>query len=60
MNIDEAARIIAILTFLKRGDCWCEVAINNPMVTEHSRGCIEAKKLYEEIKKEVDKINVST
>ena len=28
-----------IFQSLKRGDCWCEMGIGNPMYTEHSKGC---------------------
>jgi hypothetical protein len=32
------------LADLKRGDCWCEVAIGNPMCRgEHSSGCKKAQ-----------------
>ena len=37
------------LRALKRGtdgvkDCWCEMAIDNPMMKGHSRGCLLARK----------------
>lgn len=31
-----------IIQSLKRGSCWCEVAVGNPMVRGHSKGCIKA------------------
>ncbi len=31
--------IAEILTKLKRGDCWCERGIGNPMFKDHSEGC---------------------
>lgn len=29
----------ALLLSLKRGSCWCEMGIGNPMVTSHSQAC---------------------
>lgn len=28
---------------LRRGDCWCEMSINNPMVQTHSEACEMAR-----------------
>lgn len=28
---------------LKRGSCWCEIAIGNPMAKTHSKGCLLAQ-----------------
>ena len=30
---------------LTRGDCWCEMAIGNPMFSTHSTRCVEAQKI---------------
>lgn len=35
------------LELLKRGSCWCEMAIGNPMVKNHSEGCKLAQRLME-------------
>lgn len=45
---EEREKTVAILEGLKRGEiygqgCWCEHAIGNPMVQEHSRACIAAR-----------------
>lgn len=41
------SRIVVLkdaLEGLKRGpDCWCEVAIGNPMMTAHSTACDNAR-----------------
>lgn len=29
----------ALFVRLKRGDCWCEVAVGNPNATSHSEVC---------------------
>jgi len=44
----EIDRARVVLEGLKRGEiygqgCWCEHAIGNPMVQEHSRACIAAR-----------------
>lgn len=37
---------IKVLKNLKRGDCWCEVGIDNPnMGGRHSQACLDAKRL---------------
>lgn len=35
----------ATIIKLKRGECWCEMAIDNPMITSHSVGCVMAKEV---------------
>ena len=39
------SKIKEILKELKRGSCWCEMAIGNPMVNGHSKGCFLAQEL---------------
>lgn len=39
----------AALTALKKGSCWCDVAIGNPMYQgEHTKGCLLAQKVMGE------------
>lgn len=28
-----------VISQLKRGDCWCEMACGNPMFKDHTAGC---------------------
>jgi hypothetical protein len=35
----ERDRCREALVALKGGDCWCEMAVGNPMVRRHSTGC---------------------
>lgn len=35
----EVQRLREALQWLKRGSCWCEMAIGNPMARRHSKGC---------------------
>ena len=30
---------------LKLGDCWCDMATGNPMMTRHSQACVKAQEL---------------
>lgn len=40
MTVAEAtSELIVILLALKRGDCWCEVGIGNPMARDNSPAC---------------------
>lgn len=32
-----------VIRLLKRGSCWCEMAIGNPMFKEHSEACQKAQ-----------------
>ncbi len=36
---------IKVIHALARGDCWCEVAISNPMFTAHTDACKMAQAL---------------
>ena len=36
-----------LLQLLKLGDCWCEMAIGNPMVKDHSEVCKRIQKLFQ-------------
>jgi hypothetical protein len=38
-DAEEVKMLRAIVTGLRRGSCWCEMAIGNPMVREHSTVC---------------------
>lgn len=37
-----APKLLAALEQLKRGDCWCEMGVGNPMVDRHSGVCADA------------------
>lgn len=39
------------LRLLKRGRCWCQMAIGHPLAHTHSEGCLLAQKLMGEIEK---------
>ena len=41
------AELKKVIHLLKRGDCWCEMAVGNPMATEHDKGCLAAKEILE-------------
>lgn len=52
-QIDEFEEIIKkiedltdVLKELKTGDCWCQVGISNPMITEHSKACLKLQKIF--------------
>lgn len=40
-------RLAAALLAVKRGDCWCDMGIGNPMVRDHSPGCLQAQAAVE-------------
>lgn len=42
---DENRRLYLVLNRLRRGSCFCEKGIGNPMVSEHTAACIEATAL---------------
>lgn len=42
--IDQCDEAAQLLRSLKRGDCWCEAGIGNPMMTNHSPQCRNAKR----------------
>lgn len=48
-----ALLVFKALMDLKRGDCWCEVAIGNPMMRNHSPQCENAKRASEVFKDEL-------
>ncbi len=35
-----------VLKELKTDDCWCQVGIGNPMITEHSKACLKLQKIF--------------
>jgi len=37
---------LQLLLHLKRGDCWCEMAIDNPMIKSHSDVCKRLQQLF--------------
>jgi hypothetical protein len=43
----DCKKLKEIIRGLKRGDCWCEMGIGNPMVSSHSPQCIAAQKAIE-------------
>jgi hypothetical protein len=40
--------ILRVLAALKRGDCWCEMAVGNPMVSYHNEGCSVAASIFDD------------
>jgi len=40
-------RLKGVVSGLKRGDCWCEMAVGNPMVTSHSASCLAAARVMQ-------------
>ena len=38
----------AVLMGLKHGDCWCQMALSNPMVHEHSQWCKLAQAIFDD------------
>ena len=42
-NLLILAELLTVLKALKRGDCWCEMGIGNPMMSRHSPGCLSAQ-----------------
>jgi len=44
---EEQQRAAVIIRGLKRGECWCEVAIGNPMVQTHGVSCLAARAYLE-------------
>jgi len=44
---------VEILEGLKRGSCFCEMAVGNPMVREHTEACNRAMKFLKDRKKQV-------
>jgi hypothetical protein len=51
LELFEARRRIELLEYvirgLKCGDCWCQMAIGNPMYTSHSSACEQARRALE-------------
>lgn len=43
-------QMLDILVGLKRGDCWCEMGIGNPMVREHDVACLQAQLAVAQLK----------
>jgi hypothetical protein len=42
--IAAAPELLSVLLALRIGEgCWCQMAINNPMIKTHSKTCEEAK-----------------
>lgn len=42
---DDLRVALATIRALKRGSCWCELRIGNPMVRSHSAACDMARKI---------------
>lgn len=38
-DAENIGRLLGIIASLKRGTCWCEMGIGNPMVNSHSDAC---------------------
>ncbi len=41
--------LVKALKGVKRGSCWCEMAIGNPMVSSHDSDCKFAKRVLKEV-----------
>ena len=48
-----------VLRSLMIGDCWCDVAINNPMVTRHTDACNDVRELYKRLMSETGRVLVT-
>jgi hypothetical protein len=44
LQVEQARKLIEVM---KRGDCWCEMAVGNPMVKGHAIFCQEAARFIE-------------
>lgn len=44
--LQEIEEMMSIFEDLKTGDCWCQVGIGNPMITEHSKACLKLQKIF--------------
>lgn len=46
--LDLIRKLRAVIGLLKRGSCWCELGIGNPMVRGHSDACRRAREALDE------------
>lgn len=42
----DCVKLRQILLGLKRGSCWCEAGIGNPIATKHSAACVSAMAFF--------------
>lgn len=42
---EEIREILSALEGLKRGSCWCQMAIGHPMMKSHSEACIKVQEI---------------
>lgn len=42
-------KAVALLRALKRGSCWCEMGIGNPMYRDHSVTCEQVQKFLKSL-----------
>jgi len=42
--------LVELLESLKRGSCWCEMGIGNPMNTWHTTACLQAQEIVDQLK----------
>jgi hypothetical protein len=52
MTKEDSVLVLALraLKLLKKGSCWCEIGIGNPMYKNHSEGCKIAQHILEDSK----------
>lgn len=48
----QKALMVELFNNIRRGSCWCELGIGNPMVKGHSRGCFRVRKFFAAIGRE--------
>lgn len=47
LAITELAMASMVIRSLKRGDCWCDMAIGHPLIKSHSEACLSAQQFME-------------
>lgn len=46
---NENENLWGVILQLKRGDCWCEMGIGNPMVRDHSSACKQLQEMLKSV-----------
>lgn len=49
IELFEIHKVTRALKLVKRGECWCEMAVGNPMVHRHSPQCLNAQMVIEKV-----------
>ncbi len=42
-------QLVRALKGVKRGECWCEMAVGNPMVHKHAPQCLNAQAVIKKV-----------